>query len=182
MRYCLPGSPYGLVWTTPITKRRQSLFAMAFSALEQAKSYDPQSPIVLESYAEYYRQTGQPEKAEQLLKETKDSPLLWRFYIKTGRYDDARKSLEQYYQTNPKDVNVLEGLLFIAETTGDKTAATKYGEQLLSATEASEIHLLVIQSYLNLGLIEGSRTKTGKFQGKIPPGKQRITAGLMALL
>ena len=44
------------------TQRRQSLFAMAFSALEQAKSYDPQSPVVLESYAEYYRETGQPGK------------------------------------------------------------------------------------------------------------------------
>ncbi|MGA2678373.1 MAG: hypothetical protein ABSF37_03615 [Sedimentisphaerales bacterium] len=150
------------------TQRRQALLAMAFSALEQAKSYDPQSPVVLESYAEYYRQTGQPEKAEQLLKGTKESQLLWRHYIKTGRYDDARKSLEQYYQTNPKDVNVLEGLLFIAETTGDKTAATKYGEQLLSATETSEIHLLVIQTYLNIGLIKEAEQKLASFREKYP--------------
>jgi len=151
------------------TQRRQALFAMAFSALEQAKSYDPQSPVVLESYAEYYRQTGQPEKAEQLLKETKESPLLWRFYIKTGRYDDARKSLEQSYQTNPKDVNILEGLLFIAETTSDKAAATKYGEQLLSAAaETPEIHLLVIQTYLSLGLTREAEQKLASFREKYP--------------
>jgi tetratricopeptide (TPR) repeat protein len=150
------------------TQRRQALFAMASSALEQAKSYDPQSPIVLESYAEYYRQTGQPEKAEQLLKETKEPELLWRHYIKTGRYDDARKSLEQYYQTNPKDVNVLEGLLFIAERAGDKAAATKYGEQLLSAAETSEIHLLVIQTYLNIGLTKEAEQKLASFREKYP--------------
>lgn len=151
------------------TQRRQALFAMASSALEQAKSYDPQSPVVLESYAEYYRQTGQPEKAEQLLKGTKESSqLLWRHYIRTGRYDDARKSLEQYYQTNPRDVNVLQGLLFIAEATGDKAAATKYGEQLLSATETSEIHLLVIQTYLNLGLTKEAEQKLASFREKYP--------------
>ncbi len=150
------------------TQRRQALLAMAFSALEQAKSYDPQSPLILESYAEYYRQTGQPEKAEQLLKGTKESQLLWRHYIRTGRYDDARKSLEQYYQTNPKDVNVLEGLLFVAETTSDKTAATKYGEQLLSATETPEIHLLVIQTYLSVGLIKEAEQKLASFREKYP--------------
>ena len=102
------------------------------------------------------------------MKETKESQLLWRHYIKTGRYDDARKSLEQYYQTNPKDVNVLEGLLFIAETTGDKAAATKYGEQLLSATETSEIHLLVIQTYLNIGLTKEAEQKLASFREKYP--------------
>ncbi|MGD0571499.1 MAG: tetratricopeptide repeat protein [Sedimentisphaerales bacterium] len=156
----------GLDNTDP--QRRQSLFAMASSALEQAKSYDPQSPVVLESYAEYYRETGQPEKAEQLLKETKESKLLWQHYIKTGRYDDARKSLEQSYQTNPKDVNVLEGLLFIAETVGDKAAAAKYGEQVLSATEAADIHLLVIQTYLNIGLIKEAEQKLASFREKYP--------------
>jgi tetratricopeptide (TPR) repeat protein len=156
----------GLDNTDP--QRRQSLFAMASSALEQAKSYDPQSPVVLESYAEYYRQTGQPEKAEQLLKETKEPQLLWRHYIKMGRYDDARKSLEQYYQTNPRDVNALEGLLFIAETASDKAAATKYGEQLLSATETSEIHLLVIQTYLSIGLIKEAEQKLASFREKYP--------------
>jgi tetratricopeptide (TPR) repeat protein len=150
------------------TKQRQALLAMAFSALEQAKTYDPQNPAVLESYAEYYRQTGQPEKAEQLLKETKESQLLWRFYIKAGRYDDARKSLEQYRQANPKDVNILEGLLFIAEATGDKAAATKYGEQLLSASETSEIHLLVIQTYLSLGLTKEAEQKLASFREKYP--------------
>jgi tetratricopeptide (TPR) repeat protein len=149
-------------------QRRQALLAMASSALDQAKSYDPQNPAVLESYAEYYRQTGQQDKAEKLLKETQNSQLLWRHYIKTGRYDDAKKALEQLYQANPKDISTLKGLLFLAELAGDKTAVTKYGDQLLSVEETSENHLLLVQTYLNLGLVKEAEQKLASFREKHP--------------
>jgi tetratricopeptide (TPR) repeat protein len=149
-------------------QRRQALLAMAASALDQAKSYDPQNPAVLASYAEFYRQTGQEEKAEQLLKGTKESLLLWQHYIKAGRYDDARKVLEQSYQANPKNISTLQGLLFLAERAGDKTAAIKYGEQLLSAEETPENHLLLVQTYLNLGLIKEAEQKLASFREKYP--------------
>jgi len=149
-------------------QHRQALLAMAASALDQAKSYDPQNPAVLESYAEYYRQTDQQDKAEKLLKETQNSQLLWRHYIKTGRYDDAKKTLEQLYQANPKDVSALKGLLFLAEKTRDKTAVAKYGEQLLSVEETSENHILLVQTYLNLGLVKEAEQKLVSFREKHP--------------
>jgi tetratricopeptide (TPR) repeat protein len=149
-------------------QRRQALLAMAASALDQAKSYDPQNPAVLESYAEYYRQTDQQDKAEKILKEAQDTQLLWQHYIKAGRYDDARKTLDQSYQANPKDISTLHGLLFLAEKTGDKTAAIKYGEQLLSAKETSENHLLLVQTYLNLGLVKEAEQKLASFREKYP--------------
>jgi tetratricopeptide (TPR) repeat protein len=149
-------------------QRRQALLAMAASALDKAKSYDPKNPAVLESYAEYYRQTGQQDKAEKMLKEAQDSKLLWRYYIKAGQYDEARKALEQSYQANPKDISTLQGLLFLAEKAGDKTAATKYGEQLLSAEETPENHLLLVQTYLNLGLVKEAEQKLASFREKYP--------------
>ena len=149
-------------------QRRQALLTMAASALDQAKSYDPQNPAVLESYAEYYRLTGQQDKAEKMLKETQDSQLLWRYYIKAGRYDDARKALDQSYQANPKDISTLQGLLFLAERAGDKTAVIKYGEQLLSAEEAPENHLLLVQTCLNLGLVKEAEQKLASFREKYP--------------
>ena len=150
------------------TQRRQSLLAMAASALAQAKDLDPQNPAVLESYANFYRETGDPKKAEELLKGANEPQLVWRHYIKTGQYDEARKSLEQSYQTNPKDETVLQGLLYISEKTSDKTAVLKYGEQLLSAAEKPEIHLLTIQTYLNVGLIKEAEQKLASFREKYP--------------
>ena len=62
-------------------QREEAFFAMAESALDQAKELDPQNPAVLESYAEYYRQRGQRDKAEQMLAGTTGFGLLWRHYI-----------------------------------------------------------------------------------------------------
>lgn len=163
-------------------QRKQALLTMAASALDQAKSYDPQNPAVLESYAEYYRQTDQQDKAEKMLKETQDTQLLWRHYVKAGRYDDARKTLEQSYQTNPKDKSTLYGLLSLAEKTGDKTAATKYGEQLLSTEETSENTLLLVQTYLNLGLVKEAEQKLTSFREKYPnDGKGMLLSAWLSM-
>jgi tetratricopeptide (TPR) repeat protein len=148
------------------TQRRQALFDMTANALEQAKRYDPQNPAVLESYAEYYRLTNQEEKAEQIL--TKESQLLWRHYIRGGRFDEARKVLEQSYQANPKDVNTLKGLVFLAERFGDRKAVTKYSEELLSTEDTIDNHLLMIQTYLNVGLVNDAEQKLASFREKYP--------------
>jgi tetratricopeptide (TPR) repeat protein len=159
------------------TQRQQALFSMAASALDWAKNNDPQNPAVLASYADFLRQTGQEDKAENLLKGTNESQLLWQFYIKTGRYDDARKALEQSYKVNPKDAATLNGLLFLAEKAQDKTAITKYGEQLLSAAETPENHLLVIQTYLNTGLVKDAEQKLASFREKYPQDGRGLLLG-----
>jgi tetratricopeptide (TPR) repeat protein len=159
------------------TQQRQALFGMAASALEQAKSYDPQNPVVLESYAEYYRQTGQQEKAEQLLTTTKESRLLWRYYLRAGRYEDAKKVLEQSYEANPRDVNVLRGLLFLAERVADKKAVTEYAERLLSADETAENHLLLVQTYLNTGLVKEAEQKLASFRERYPTDGRGLLLG-----
>ena len=160
-----------------VTQRRQALLAMAASALEQAKSYDPQNPAMLDSYAEYYRQTGQQEKAEQLLTTTKESRLLWRHYIRAGQYEDAKKVLEQLYAANPKDVNTLRGLLFLAERAADKKAATKYAEQLVSAEETVENYLMSIQTYLKIGLVKEAEQELASFREKYPTDGKGLILG-----
>ena len=54
---------------------------MAETAFEQARKLDPNSRVVLETYAEYFRARGQSEKAEQLLAGSNDDRLLWRHYF-----------------------------------------------------------------------------------------------------
>ncbi len=163
-------------------QRRQALLAMAVSSLDQAKSLDPQNPDVLESYAEYYRQTDQQDKAEKILKETQDSKLLWRYYIKAGQYEEARKALDQSYQANPKDISTLQGLLFLADKAGDKAAVTKYGEELLSAEETPENHLLLVQTYLNLGMVKETEQKLASFREKYPnDGKGMLMSAWLSM-
>lgn len=148
------------------TQRRQALFAMAESALEQAKSYDPQNPAVLDSYAEYYRLTGQQEKAGQSL--TTAPQLLWRHYVKMGQYDAAGKVLEQLYKANPKDTDTLKGMLFLAEMASDKEAVTKYGEELLSTEQTADNHISLVQSYLGCGLVKEAEQKLASFRERYP--------------
>ena len=147
-------------------QRKQALFGMAASALEQAKSYDPQNPAVLTAYAEYYRLTGQEDKAEQML--TKESQLLWRHYIRAGRFEDARKVLEQSYETNPKDINTIKGLLFLAERAGDRKAVAKYSEGLVSVEDTADNHLLMVQTYLNTGMVSEAEQKLASFRENYP--------------
>ncbi len=158
-------------------QRKQTLFKMAFTALEQAKSYEPQNPAVLESYAEYYRQTGQTEKAEQLLSTTQNSSLLWRHYIREGRYDDAKKVLEKLHEDNPKDVDVLKGLIYLAEKNVDKENVEKYASELLLADETVDNHLLIIQTYLNTGLVKEAERKLASFQEKYPADDRGLMLG-----
>jgi tetratricopeptide (TPR) repeat protein len=161
-------------------QRKQALFAMAQTALEQAKSIDPQNPSVLESYAEYYRQTGQGEKAEQML--SQQSALLWRHYLRSGQYEEAKKVLEQSYAANPKDPYTIKGLLLVAERANDKEAVKKYLEQLISIEDTLENHLLLVQTYLKIGLVDEAEQKLASFRERYPTeGKGLLLAAWLSM-
>jgi tetratricopeptide (TPR) repeat protein len=165
----------GLDSTDPA--RRQTFLKMAENALNQAKAIDPQNPAVIEYAAKYYRDIGDTNKAESLVKGSNDPKLIWRHYITTGQYDMARVSLEGAYKANPKDEIVLQGLLFLAEKTGNKDSAIKYGEQLLSVAETSDNHLLVIQTFLNVGLTKEAEQKQASFREKYPQDGRGLMLG-----
>jgi len=161
------------------TQKRQALFGMAAAALEQAKRIDPQNPAVLESYADFYRQTGQNEKVEQMLSASKDSQtrLLWRHYVKSGRLEEAKKTLDKAYEANPKDTDTIRGLLFLAEKSGNRNDVIKYAEQLLSVEQTAENHLLLVQTYLNTGLVKEAEQKLASFQERYPTDGRGLLLG-----
>ena len=158
-------------------QRKEAFFAMAASALDQAKTLDPQNPDVLESYAEYYRQRGQRDKAEQMLTGTKESRLLWQYYLRAGQFDNARKVLEQLNQENPKDINTIKGLLYVAEKTGDRASIMKYAEQLTSVEDIIDNHLLIIQTCLNTGLVSEAEKKLASFRERYPDNPGGLLLG-----
>ena len=150
------------------TKRREALFDIADSSFEQARKINPRDKEMLSNYAECYRLRGQEKKAEQLLLESEDQRVLWRHYFQAGQFEDAQEVLEQLYQSESKDSDVVRGLLLIAERTADKEQVNKYSEELLSLDESIENHLFQIQTFLKIGLVKEAEYKLQSFREKFP--------------
>jgi tetratricopeptide (TPR) repeat protein len=149
-------------------KRKEAFFAVALSALEQAKQMDPKDQFMLDSYAEYYRATGQYDKAQALLTESKDDKLLWRHYLRIGRIDEAKKVLEQLYKQNSKESDVLKGLVVVCEQYGDQAAVLKYSEELLTVEDNAENRIGQLRAFLGIGLIKEAQLKLQSLKERYP--------------
>jgi tetratricopeptide (TPR) repeat protein len=149
-------------------QRKDALFAIAESSFEEARKINPNDKEMLYYYAEYLRSRGQDDKAKSLLKDSQDERLLSDYYFQSGRYDDARRVLEQLYQSGTKDITVLKRLLLVAEKTADGEAVKKYSEELLSLEENAENRLIQIQSFLRVGFVKEAEFKVQSFKEKYP--------------
>jgi tetratricopeptide (TPR) repeat protein len=149
-------------------ERRKALFAMAASSFEQARKIDPNDKAMLVNYAEYLRASGQEEQAKQLLQQSQDQKLLWAYYFQGGKFEDAKKVLEQLYQAGQKDNDTVKGLWLVAEKTADGEAVKKYSEELLSLEDTLENRLFQIQSFLQIGLVKEAEYKLQGFKEKFP--------------
>jgi len=146
--------------------KRKALLDMAEAAFEQARQLGPQNKAALAALAEYYRQTGQEEKARQLLAASSQKDLLWAHYYRIGEFGKAKEVLQKLYDENPKDESVVRGLLLIADKTGDSESVKKYSEQLLSLNDNVDNRLLQIQLYLKAGLVKEAENKVESFKEK----------------
>jgi tetratricopeptide (TPR) repeat protein len=147
---------------------RESLFKVADSALQWAKSIDPYDRVMLQTYADYYRASGQNDKAKQVIQEAKDQRLLWRHYYKLSEFDNAKKTLLQLYRSQPKDTDVLKGLLLVSDRTNDAEAAQRYSEELLSVEDNVENRFDQIKVFLKVGLVKEAEHKLQSFKEKYP--------------
>jgi len=147
-------------------KRKEALLAITDSSFEQAQAIAPGNRAVTQARAEFYRRTGQEERAKQLV--LQDSNLLWSHYFRTGRIDEARKILEQLYKEQSKDINVIKGLLLVGERQADQEAVMKYSEELISLEDTVENHLVQIQTFLKTGLVREADLKLQSFKEKHP--------------
>jgi len=94
--------------------------------------------------------------------------LLWSHYLQQSQFEQAKKILEQLYESNKKDINVIKGLLLIASNTLDKEAAKKYSEELLAIQDNIENHLFQIQTFLRVGLVKEAELNLQSFKEKYP--------------
>jgi tetratricopeptide (TPR) repeat protein len=147
---------------------KKALFDLAETSLEWAKNRDATNTAMLQSYAEFYRATGQNKKAGELLSKSQDQRLLWRHYFQLGRFDDARNVLEQLYRQNDKDTDVLKGLMLVAERTVDKQAVKRYSEKLLSVEDTAINRVGQVTAFLRVGLVKEAELKLQSLQEKYP--------------
>ncbi|MFC1677586.1 tetratricopeptide repeat protein [Planctomycetota bacterium] len=149
-------------------RKKEFLFNTAESAYKLAMAAAPQNIDVLNSYAEYYRQTDRPQEAEKLLKQSQNQKLLWVHYIYSGQYSKAKQALEQIRQDDPENIDAIKGLVIIAEKTGNKDDIKEYTDLLISADDSVQNKLSQIQLFLNMGLIQEVEKKLQSFRERYP--------------
>ena len=147
-------------------EKRDALLAIADSSFEQAQTMAPENKAVTEARAEYLRRTGRLKEAEQLV--ANDKRLLWRHYFQIGKLDRAGTLLDQLYKSQPKDIDVVKGLLLVAERQADGKDVQRYSEEILSLENTVDNHLMQIQTFLKMGLVKEAGLKLQSFKEKYP--------------
>jgi len=149
-------------------QRRAVLFAVAGSALDDARKMKPKDESMLYHYTEYLRAMGRDPEVVTILSDAKERNLLWNHYYQRGQYEEAKSILEELYQAEPGNTQVIKGLVRVAEKTSDANAATKYSEKLIVVDPTVDNYLIQIQSFLRVGLISEAAMKLQSFNEKYP--------------
>jgi tetratricopeptide (TPR) repeat protein len=147
---------------------REGFFDIAGSAFEQARKMDPNDRQVLSYYVRYLQARGKNEQAQKLLEESQDNVLLANNLFHEGDYSEARKVLEKLYSDNPKDSDILRGLMLVAQNLGDKEAVKKYSEELISVDNSLSSLISQIRAFLMVGLTTEVEHKLQSLKEKYP--------------
>jgi len=156
------------------TERQKAYFDIAESSFEAALSLGPQEEATVASAAEFYRATGQEEKAQALVAESGDKRLLWVHYIRLGKFEDAKQVLNEEYAQDATSAEVLRGLLYVAERTSDQEGVKKYSEDLVSIDDSADNRLLQMQTFLKAGLIKEAERKMESFKEKFSEDRRAL--------
>ncbi len=148
------------------TAKRSGLIELSGQAYNQALEIDPGSETAKAAYAEFLNLTRQSEQAEALLRD--DENLLWRFYLQSGRYDDAKEVLTELHQSNPQDINILRGLVLTAEGAGNRTEFKYHLDRLAELDHDKDGRLWLIQKYLDGGYADDANRKLTRLTDRYP--------------
>jgi len=158
----------------PDEKQKQFLLGLAGASFEQARTLGPQNSEILSKYAEYYRFIGQPAKAEALLAQSQDKMMLANQYFRSGKYDQAVTVLEQLYNSDPNNTNIIRNLLTVAVSTRDTEAVKKFSDELIAVEDNAGNRLQQIVAFLNTGLTREAANKVQSFKEKYPNNSEII--------
>jgi tetratricopeptide (TPR) repeat protein len=149
-----------------IQAQKDAYNEIALGAFRTAYELAPNDIRTAEAYAEFLRNLGKPDDAEKVL--AGQDALLWRFYVRSGKNDEAQKILVKLYEANPKDANVITGLVLVSRNKDDQPAVLKYSAELLNIDKSLDNQLLQIESYLEVGLADEAETLLAALRSKYP--------------
>jgi tetratricopeptide (TPR) repeat protein len=149
-----------------VVPQQNPYFDIAVNAFKKAYEIDSNDTRVLNAYSECLRTVGKVEQAEKLLIGHDD--LLWRFYARIGKVDDAQKILTKLYDANPGDPNNVKGLLYIARAKADQANILKYSAELVKSNKSLENQIVQIESCLEIGLSDEAKTKLDSLTEQYP--------------
>jgi tetratricopeptide (TPR) repeat protein len=148
------------------TAKQKGLYQVAEKAYQQALTMAPDNEGVLNAYSEYMRLTGQSRQAETMLGTQPD--VLWRFYLRDGQYDKAETLLENLRKEKPEDLDLLRGLILVAQGKGDRTALRRYLDALLPLSKGADDELWVLQRYLEFEFTDTIEKQIASFRERYP--------------
>jgi tetratricopeptide (TPR) repeat protein len=157
---------------TEVEAQKKIYLSMAENAYKEAYELAPQDTRVLMAYGEFFRVTGREDEAKKFL--TSQDDLLWRFYIRNGKTEDAQRVLEKLYEANPQDVNTIRGLLLVSRNKNDNAAILKYTGELVKVDNSVDAQIIQIESYLETGLLEEAQVKLDSLRERYPDKSEVI--------
>jgi tetratricopeptide (TPR) repeat protein len=149
-----------------VESQKNVYLSAAEDAYKKAYELAPTDIRVLQAYSEFLRATGKTDEAGGILAGRND--LLWRFYIRSGKVEDAQQLLEKLYETNPKDVNTIRGLILVSKTKRNQAETLKYIDELLKIDKSIDNQIIEIESYLETGLVDNAQTKLDSLCERYP--------------
>ena len=122
-------------------------FASAAKRVEAAMAAEPDRVELLAVAARVYEQAGQPDKAEQVLRQAvaKDPRfltgygLLAQLYVKQRRLDDARKEFEGIVKRDPRAVGARTMVGILLDSQGKRDEARRSYEATVAAVPVAPV-------------------------------------------
>lgn len=154
------------------TSRKKGLFEIAGSAYERALKIEPGNKEVLGGYSSYLRFTGQQQKAVNLFSGNEE--VLWKFYLDDGQYEKAKEILEKLFAADSQNVEIIRGMVIVAEKTRDDEGVRTYTEKLLAIDNTTDNELFQIRMYLEMGFVKEVDTKLKSFRERFPDNSRAM--------
>ena len=147
-------------------EEKAGLLEIAGLAYEKAYAMAPDNGNIQQRYSEFLRLTGRQDDVEKIFAGKDD--VLWRFYLRDGRYNKAAQILHRLNEQDPRKLTIIRGLALVARLTGDKEGVRTYCEQILDIEDTVDNQLLQIEMYLETGLVKEAELKLASFRERHP--------------
>ena len=152
--------------------KKTGLIELAGTAYQKGMDAEPDNEPLRQAFADYLRQTQQEEKAIDLLKG--DENMLWKFYLRSGQFDQAEAILKDLLQKKPDDPLLIQGLVLVSQGAGKRDQVKDYLNALFALNETKETELWILQKYVDNGFTEEAEKKLASFRERFPDEKAAL--------